>query len=59
MLFRSLEAFGQFLKNAVDQFLGAFEDLAGGTFRDGKDVVPENFESVEAMWQLIMRLQED
>ena len=23
------------------------------------DVVPENFESVEAMWQLIMRLQED
>ena len=22
-------------------------------------VVPENFESVEAMWQLIMRLQED
>ena len=23
------------------------------------DVVPENFESVETMWQLIMRLQED
>ena len=23
------------------------------------DVVSENFESVEAMWQLIMRLQED
>ena len=23
------------------------------------DVVPENFESVEAMWQLLMRLQED
>ena len=23
------------------------------------DVVPENFESVEATWQLIMRLQED
>ena len=23
------------------------------------DVVTENFESVEAMWQLIMRLQED
>ena len=26
---------------------------------DEFDVVPENFESVEAMWQLIMRLQED
>ena len=35
--FLLLEAFGQFLKNAVDQFLGAFEDLDRGTFRDGKD----------------------
>lgn len=35
--FLLLEAFGQLLKNAVDQLLGAFEDLAGGTFRDGKD----------------------